>query len=47
LEEIIQQKMEKFRKEMDKNGQQSIGSNLSKLDFMWTRLMAKASYSFC
>jgi hypothetical protein len=29
LEEDIQQEMEKFREEVDKNGQQAIGSNLN------------------
>jgi hypothetical protein len=28
--------MEKFREEMNKNGQQAIGSNLKKFNLMWT-----------
>jgi hypothetical protein len=53
LEEIIQanqQKMEKFREQMDKNGQQASASdsNLKKLDYMWDQLMMnKVSYSLC
>jgi hypothetical protein len=41
--------MEKFREEMDKNGQQVmvIGSNLNKVDYMWDQLVVKVSYSFC
>jgi hypothetical protein len=47
LEENIQQKMEEFRAEMDENGQQAIGSNSNKLDFMWGHLMmSKVSYFF-
>jgi hypothetical protein len=43
LEEIIQQKLEKFREEMDKNGQQEIGSIQQKLDYMWSHLMSKVN----
>jgi hypothetical protein len=37
--------MEKYREEMDKNGQQAIGSTLKKLNYMWNQLMDMVSYS--
>jgi hypothetical protein len=36
LEEDIQQKMDKFREEMDKNGQQAIGGKLSKVSYSFS-----------
>jgi predicted phage tail protein len=46
LEEAIranQQKMEKFRREMEETGKQAIDRNQKKLDDIWGQLVIKVS----
>jgi hypothetical protein len=41
-----QLKLEKFGKEMEEKGKQATDNNQKKLDYMWSQLMTKVSYSF-